>query len=462
MYGLVVRARADCRPRFTTTTTYSKRAIPVATLDAWRPFLVVPRTLTFPQLVLKGQDNARPLLVGNGEVRLPSLTRFEFTITGKPENEGYVFAELMRQQANPYDSLARFRLIGTDVEGTRWALGWTIPNFSIDVDQLWTFCGDLQSLSPDDTRSTVSDESNTELVFVMPLHHPMTRAMVRYLKKADGQTGYFHTLNALGSEIRFTYEPDANVLSIVASHSPDLRPTYTENWLSEPLRILFGQPIYPRLIARNLGAGKSIIYIGPSPNLITTARWAALWQADDARVDKDRFWLLYKDLLAFIARGRDEQDRPNFEANKVTRLFEEIIQASAGSRWVWALTFASSIEGLTQILIRKSRKRLDVSKADINGLAEHVNAWHGPDFLKRAAVNAVHRMAEVTTIHALRELKTAGVISEEQLSAWQEIRGSVMHGNLVSPYSTEEDDGKLVALAAMMHALTREVIRRSG
>jgi len=331
----------------------------------------------------------------------------------------------------------------------------------IDTNRLWTFRGTLQALSPDDSGSTASQESNTELIFVTPGHHPMARAMARYLKRTEGDATYIHTLEVLESKIRFTYEPEAKLISIVASHSRYLPPPYAEHWLSEPLRILFGQPIYPRLIARNLGTGKAIIFIGPSPDFIAAARWAALWQTDDARIDKEKFWRLYTDILAFVVKTPGEMGQPNFESNKVTQLYEEIIQAAAGSRWVWALTFASSIEGLTRILIPKDRKRGDVSKDDVDKLVKHINAGPGSKALKSAAVNAVHRMAEITTIHALRELKGLGVITAEQFSAWQEIRSSVMHGNLVSPYSSEDDDKKLLALAETMHALTREVVSRS-
>jgi hypothetical protein len=58
-------------------------------------------------------------------------------------------------------------------------------------------------------------------------------------------------------------------------------------------------------------------------------------------------------------------------------------------------------------------------------------------------------------------LKATSVISDAQLAAWEEIRNAVMHGSLVSPYSTEEEDQKLLALATMVRALMSEVLRRS-
>src|SRR6266568_5442344 len=97
----------------------------MATLDRWRTFLVTPQTLAFPRLKLIGRDWDPPIVVGSGEVRMPSLDRFEFTLNGLPGDVGYAFSEIQRQQRNPYDGSARFRLRGVDEKGTKWLLGWT-------------------------------------------------------------------------------------------------------------------------------------------------------------------------------------------------------------------------------------------------------------------------------------------------------------------------------------------------
>jgi hypothetical protein len=58
------------------------------------------------------------------------------------------------------------------------------------------------------------------------------------------------------------------------------------------------------------------------------------------------FWSTYTALLVHVALARDQLGNPNFEANKITRLYEECIQAASSTRWVWALTFASANEAL--------------------------------------------------------------------------------------------------------------------
>ena len=66
--------------------------------------------------------------------------------------------------------------------------------------------------------------------------------------------------------------------------------------------------------------------------------------------------------------------------------------------------------------------------------------------------------AEVTTAVAMRTLVADASITRNQVKAWQKVRHAVMHGNLVSPYSSQEDDETLVALADLMRALIRRIV----
>lgn len=53
-----------------------------------------------------------------------------------------------------------------------------------------------------------------------------------------------------------------------------------------------------------------------------------------------------------------------------------------------------------------------------------------------------------------------GIITEDQIKAWDDVRHAAMHGELTSPYSTREGDANYLSLANMMRSLTWEVVRR--
>ncbi len=67
-------------------------------------------------------------------------------------------------------------------------------------------------------------------------------------------------------------------------------------------------------------------------------------------------------------------------------------------------------------------------------------------------------MLETIAAIALRQLRDTEWITADNLKAWNTVRNDVMHGALVSPYSSAEDDALLLNLANLFHALTRRIL----
>ena len=423
------------------------------TLERWQHLLAAPQTLRCPKMTLMAGDWEPPIVEGSGEIRFTTPAGFEFTLDGMPDDIGYTLRQLKRQRDNSYDGLKRFRLVAMTDDGVEYAAGWTIPDLTTG-DTAWNFSGQCEGLITDDKATPVTPAGGTEAQFIIPRHHRAALILGRFVStEKDGRRIPTYDLSIDGAKIRFSYDDAAELLTVRTDGSELLPLTYTENWLGEPLRILFGQLVFPRLVARNFPKGGAMVSVRPAPAWRSDSDWAALWSGKDALSGKEEFWRLYGELLTFIANTR------GFESHKVTSLYEEVIQAARGSRWVWALTFASSIEGLVKILTPKVAKRPDAKADDIASLVAHIEAWPGADGrLRQSAVNAVHRTAEATPRYVLTELKKLGLVTDGQIKAWEKIRNAVMHGSLVSPYSSEEDDGHLLALAALMHALTRLVV----
>jgi hypothetical protein len=255
----------------------------VATLDRWREFVTTPKTLVFPRLELIGRDHEPPIVVGAGEIRMDSTVDFAFTLRGIPTDIGYALRELNRHRDNPYDAQARPRLIGTDAAGISWSGGYTIPHVTTRSSG-WTFGGEIESLFTNEQSAAVSLQAGTELIFLLRVNDPMAFHLARYVRddrSAGGVSRREKVMEILGSTVHFVYEDSTSTLLITASHSPDLSAPYAENWLGEPLRILFGQLIYPRIVARNFGDGRAQVSVRRSPGIIRGARWAALWGEND-------------------------------------------------------------------------------------------------------------------------------------------------------------------------------------
>src|ERR1039458_4480334 len=120
---------------------------------------------------------------------------------------------------------------------------------------------------------------------------------------ARRRSGGQKTVSVLGSEITFFYTPFGEGLWVTAKTSDKLRHPYLENWLSEPLRILLGQLVFPRLVARNFGDGTAEVWLRPSPRRFSNSGITALVRGGFAGA-APQFWELYPNLLTLIAEAR--------------------------------------------------------------------------------------------------------------------------------------------------------------
>lgn len=436
------------------------------TLERWRAFATAGRNVSFPKLELIGRDHEPPIVAGTGEIEMDGLNGFNFRLEGRPEDVGYALAACNRYRESPYEPLARLRLSGTDADGVDWSGGWATPSVH-PSDGNWKFTGDLEGLVTEVRDETVSRQAGTELMFPLRIGDPMAVSMARFVRQlppAAGKLVREYEMRILDSNVLFNYQSDLGTLLVTAERSGSLIEPYAEGWLTEPLRILFGQLIYPRLVARNSGDGQAAVWIRRVPPVFESARWASLIEGERRIKNDEDFWDLYRGLLGLIATARDEKGDPNFEQNKLTRIYEEVILASRGSRWIWALSFASSIEAITRMITPRDSKPTAEESDAIAAVDKYIDLYKAnntsEERLKGIALNAVRRTKSVSTIQALRELRARDVISKAQFSAWDDIRNSVAHGSLLSPYSDEIEDQKILELSSLMRALTREVIKR--
>jgi hypothetical protein len=432
----------------------------MATLDRWRRYLNTPLTIAFPSMTMMGRD--RKLGNGRGEVKLASSENFTFLMNAHLLDDlERITDEITALRKAPQDPTGHPRVTGLDAEGVRWSCHYMAPwCYTAHGNRL--FGGTIVSLVTKDQSETVSHDCSTELILSLGGANWLAMGIANAVQadQPGGELRRDYELEILGSKIRFVLEPDANTLSITATHSSEFPSVYSESWLVQPLRIMFGELIYPRLIARNVGDGTAFVFITRSSDFVRDAYWATLWDRDYVNQPNSAFWSRYSQLLYLIAREKGKDGKPEV-APKITRIYEELIEAGRGTHWVWALTFASTIEAIATILAPQEIELTKAEAEEMDALVKHINAWKGEGRLKENAVRAVRRTAEMTTIKALRKLRSESIITKEQLDAWQTTRNSVMHGTLLSPYSTEKENERLNALAAMMHAMTREVIRRA-
>lgn len=425
----------------------------MSNLDDLTRFLTGPVTLACHRMTLLCRDFEPALVEGSGTFTIVNEREFEYRLTGTPADLGHAMHVINRAREDRYDTLSQFRLILVDENGDEWNAGWTMPEFNVGDDG-WTFSGTCDALMGGG--SSEPEQAGAEARFIIPRNHGATAALHRLVRTEvrPGEWEAVRTIEVFGSPVSFRFDRAAGVLAISTPHTEAMPAHSAENWVGEPLRILFGQLVFPRLVERRFPDGRSMLWVRRSPAWTRDSVWLAMWDASDPTTE-DRFFDLYRDLLTMVVRTG------LWGSHTVTAYFEEVIQAMRGSRWVWAMTMASSIEGIARILVPEETRRPDSDPAAIAGLIEHIDTWVGPQRLKDTARSAVGRADQVSVVRGLIALADQGVGSRAQVETWKRLRNQVMHGEFVSNYSTEKDDTILLNLADLLRALTREAARRA-
>jgi hypothetical protein len=209
---------------------------------------------------LIGRDGEPPIFVGPGRIDIRSSTTIDFTMFATPTDSREAFHRLIRARDNPYQVSEQFRLVATDYQGTEWNCGWTLPVLKGIPKVGWPLVGKLNSLVVLASGPFVSSDSGIELIFHPKLDLPMNKMMTSVSSLDDREierrlSAGEHTIQVLDSEVKFFYKPFNESLWVTARTSDRLPHPFAENWIGEPLRILLGQLIFPRLVARNFGNG---------------------------------------------------------------------------------------------------------------------------------------------------------------------------------------------------------------
>ncbi|MDH2327972.1 hypothetical protein QCN27_13965 [Cereibacter sp. SYSU M97828] len=127
-----------------------------------------------------------------------------------------------------------------------------------------------------------------------------------------------------------------------------------------------------------------------------------------------------------------------------------------------ALTLASSIEAVVKRIGERSVPLSAVELQAVDELKAYLAKSPAPERIIRRVETSLDTLPSLSTANAMRRLADAGVIRRKGVETWNQIRNRVMHGELVSPYSSEKDDQNILSLAQLFHDLTREAVKRAS
>lgn len=438
----------------------------VRTLTRWVDRLLNgPITIECPHIEILGRDHRPPVFTGPGHIRIGADTKIHFFMHGTPRDGSDAFRRILQAQRNPYEVLHQFRMNAIGYDGTEWSGGWTKLTLGEERGNVWQLSGPIHSLHTDTEGFGVSNKNNVELLYDRPLRLPIPMNMVKTVHRNDEEVLWSRssgaiTVDVLDTAVEFSVSPEHEHVWAIADTSSSFPHLHLENWISEPLNLLLGEVVYPRLRARNFGNGKALIVLGPSSGQPATALTANLLREDPLGAS-DRFWSLYRDILMMVATARDSSGHRNLEAHPLTQYYWEIIQAAKGTNWVLCMTLASVVEGIVKMMFSEAERKSDWPELDVDDLKQAVTAWKGNDDLRSVVIQYLGGFKTKGVARTLKSLRKDGAITADQIAAWEKIRHTAMHGGMVIPWSDKEQDARIENLIELTHRLSEAYIKRA-
>jgi hypothetical protein len=408
-----------------------------------------------PHMQLETFSGIRPpVFEGSGRLILEGTQNFRFQIQGQPRDLKLALDSMRANSEYPENRQNWLRLTCTDYTGIHWNAGWVGPRVNRSNELGWLVSGEFSGLTTDVRQE--APISGVELGYFPAPDVPFSEQISTTTQLGEHKmewraAGGRHRLAVLGSEIEVGTQPWADGLWMAATSSDALQHPYLENWLSEPLRALRGKLIYPRLVARRFDDGRAFVSIRAAPALEQTFGGCAAVLRNRRPAE---FWEFYTRYLTYVAEHRDKTGSPNFEANTLTRLHDEVIQARrAGSSWVIALTVASAVEGVLKAFPDFEEVVPEFTPADLAPIAALIPNLEDTR-VRKALQGFVDRKPQPSAGGYLRRLQQTGQISKDSVDAWRYVRNKVVHGNLFDPWGDEDQVERVKELLKLFYDVT--------
>lgn len=437
----------------------------VRTLSRWVDRLLQgATTIECPHMEIIGRDHEPPVFTGSGNIEIGADTRMHFVMHGMPRDGAEAFRKIVDAQKSAYDVFCQFRVNAVGYDGTKWSGGWTSLTLGEIRGNVWRLSGPIAALHAQVEGHGVAAQSGVELVYDQTLRVPLSVPMVKTVRIGENEvlrcvSAGSEAFDVLGTRISFHRSAEREHVWAVAETSAELPHPHLENWLSEPLSLLLGDVVSPRLKCRNFGDGRALISLHSSSAQATDSLLACILREDPLGAGQ-RFWDMYCDILTVAAKTIDAKGQLNFEAHPLTRYYWEIIQASKGSNWVLCMTLASTVEGILKMMFSEDERKAEWLESDLQALKTMVEAWEGDNNLRIVAMNVLGGLKTKSIRKTLRSMVDQQLITKEQVDAWSRIRNASMHGEMVLPWSDQEREGHIGDLIELTHGVSRACIKR--
>lgn len=406
------------------------------------------------------QDNSPPLYKGPGIIRGKEKGAISFRLYNQIEVSEEAIKLIFKDKEQSED--AQVRVFARDYDDVRWTGAWSIPSVEPSKSGKFLVHGQFDQLSTRVSRFEGGNYKNTtELIFSkipeLPLTELVEEKRLHHGEQIFSRTWYDrHELNFHQSKIRFFGNSSSNFFHIIADNNGEFSAPFIENWIPEALVFVTASLVYPRMIVRHFD-NDSMIFLRNTPSYIQSKMPPPI--VGFLNVKKE-LWKIFEAYLEECLRYR------RFEQLEMTQIFSEIAIASTGTPQAFALSLAVSVENLVKQLSGRFKNIAvpDIpSDDDLNALQGYIEAWEGNSVIKDRVVKILRsQLKNLPTRKKLEILREDGVVENEQIQAWNDIRNPLAHGKIIEFPIDEDFWKKRNLLISMVYRLALRKIGYKG
>ena len=235
-------------------------------------------------MLIVGAGSEEPLFTGTGQLLIQSRSRMAFVMQATPRDRGEAFLRLSLAENNPHSIHHQLGVRAIQYDGTEWNAGWTPISWGRSRGNIWRFSGPIFSIATELSGGHIAPDSGVEIIYDPKLRIPLPFNMVTSVQRANKEVlrrvqGGGKTVDVVGTQIDFFVDPEIDATWAVAATSTAFLHPFAEDWVSEPLCLLLGQLVSPRLVARNFG-GRSTVSLRSCSNHETNSLVACILRED--------------------------------------------------------------------------------------------------------------------------------------------------------------------------------------
>ncbi len=400
-----------------------------------------------------------PLFEGPGTIKLEKTGKIKYKLFNKIPVDQKIFSYLKSKDDPNTDIKAiACRVEAESYSGIKWTGSFNIPEvktYSGSSNILIT--GLFDQLSTFTTHKGKREKPSSEVFFFDCADLPYEDNLKITASRGDDivfiKHRYDHQIiNLDGEEISFTKDTDELYLQVTATHTSEYS-SYMENWLVEALSVSIGKTMYPRIVIRH-NEDSDIIFIRYIPDNSPTMMMAAF---PTYSVKEKEFWKFF---CAYLKKVKEIHKWENLN---LTTGFYETCLAGRGTLQNFLTSLSVYIENCISFVFDGEED--EINKESIQLLVDAVKKCEIPsedNEIKQRALGLLSMLNSPATAKRMKKLKDDGVITEEQVRAWQKVRPKLAHGNVLTPGQGEEFFKYKNHLICMMYRLIFKIVNYSG